>query len=319
MTVPGPFTMSQQAQDDFYGSRAELGHGLRGRRARGDHRPVRRRRGHRPARRAVHAGPPRARARVRPRRPEGRHRRHRRHAAPSTSASATRRSSTSARAATRSCPSWPPTEAARSPSRPPSPGSSSTCSTRCAGKTIILGVIDLSTDEVETPETVEARIRRAFPHTRDADRRAGLRHEVPAARRPRTASSRASSRARAAPPPKFRDPARLLAPRRQPPYGPAMPRIAAAVLVALALAAASAARRDLPRLRPHAARRRRPLPGQGRSRGHVTCREAKRAATRFCARACRSASPGPASAATAPSRGLLLARPRHGRARSTPG
>jgi 5-methyltetrahydropteroyltriglutamate--homocysteine methyltransferase len=31
-------------------------------------------------------------------------------------------------------------------------------------KTIILGVIDLSTDEVETPETVEGRIRRAFPH-----------------------------------------------------------------------------------------------------------------------------------------------------------
>src|SRR5919109_620573 len=25
MTVPGPFTMSQQAQDDYYGSRAELG------------------------------------------------------------------------------------------------------------------------------------------------------------------------------------------------------------------------------------------------------------------------------------------------------
>jgi 5-methyltetrahydropteroyltriglutamate--homocysteine methyltransferase len=34
-----------------------------------------------------------------------------------------------------------------------------------AGKTIILGVLDLSTDEVETPETVAARIRRAFPHT----------------------------------------------------------------------------------------------------------------------------------------------------------
>ena len=31
-------------------------------------------------------------------------------------------------------------------------------------KTIILGVIDLSTDEVETPETVADRIRRAFPH-----------------------------------------------------------------------------------------------------------------------------------------------------------
>jgi 5-methyltetrahydropteroyltriglutamate--homocysteine methyltransferase len=31
-------------------------------------------------------------------------------------------------------------------------------------KTIILGVLDLSTDEVETPETVAGRIRRAFPH-----------------------------------------------------------------------------------------------------------------------------------------------------------
>jgi 5-methyltetrahydropteroyltriglutamate--homocysteine methyltransferase len=36
-----------------------------------------------------------------------------------------------------------------------------------AGKTIILGVLDLSTEEVETPETVEERIRRAFPHTRE--------------------------------------------------------------------------------------------------------------------------------------------------------
>jgi 5-methyltetrahydropteroyltriglutamate--homocysteine methyltransferase len=33
------------------------------------------------------------------------------------------------------------------------------------GKTIILGALDLSTAEVETPETVAARIRRAFPHT----------------------------------------------------------------------------------------------------------------------------------------------------------
>jgi 5-methyltetrahydropteroyltriglutamate--homocysteine methyltransferase len=31
-------------------------------------------------------------------------------------------------------------------------------------KTVILGVLDLSTDEVETAETVAARIRRAFPH-----------------------------------------------------------------------------------------------------------------------------------------------------------
>ncbi|HEY6695053.1 MAG TPA: uroporphyrinogen decarboxylase family protein [Solirubrobacteraceae bacterium] len=33
-----------------------------------------------------------------------------------------------------------------------------------ASKTIILGVLDLSIDEVETPETVAGRIRRAFPH-----------------------------------------------------------------------------------------------------------------------------------------------------------
>jgi 5-methyltetrahydropteroyltriglutamate--homocysteine methyltransferase len=32
------------------------------------------------------------------------------------------------------------------------------------GKTIILGVLDLSTHEIETPETVAARIRRALPH-----------------------------------------------------------------------------------------------------------------------------------------------------------
>ena len=52
------------------------------------------------------------------------------------------------------------------------------------GKTIILGVIDLSTDEVETPETVEERIRRAFPHAGPERLVAapGLRHEVPPAR-----------------------------------------------------------------------------------------------------------------------------------------
>lgn len=37
------------------------------------------------------------------------------------------------------------------------------------GKTIILGVIDLSTHEIESPETVAARIRRALPHV-DADK-----------------------------------------------------------------------------------------------------------------------------------------------------
>jgi 5-methyltetrahydropteroyltriglutamate--homocysteine methyltransferase len=37
------------------------------------------------------------------------------------------------------------------------------------GKTIVLGVLDLSTHEIETPETVAGRIRRALPHV-DAER-----------------------------------------------------------------------------------------------------------------------------------------------------
>jgi 5-methyltetrahydropteroyltriglutamate--homocysteine methyltransferase len=37
------------------------------------------------------------------------------------------------------------------------------------GKTIILGVLDLSTHEIETPQTVAARIKRALPHV-DADK-----------------------------------------------------------------------------------------------------------------------------------------------------
>ncbi len=52
------------------------------------------------------------------------------------------------------------------------------------GKKIILGVIDLSSYEVESPEQVAARIRRALPYV-NAGRRhrcARLRHEVPATR-----------------------------------------------------------------------------------------------------------------------------------------
>ena len=52
------------------------------------------------------------------------------------------------------------------------------------GKTIILGVLDLSDMTIETPETVAARIRRALPLCagRAHRRRAGLRPEIPAAR-----------------------------------------------------------------------------------------------------------------------------------------
>ena len=57
VTVPGPFTMSQQAQNDYYGDREAAGLRLRRGRQRGGTRPVRRRRRHRPARRALPAGP----------------------------------------------------------------------------------------------------------------------------------------------------------------------------------------------------------------------------------------------------------------------
>ena len=52
------------------------------------------------------------------------------------------------------------------------------------GKTIILGVLDLSDMNIETPETVAARIRRALPHVAGRAHRGGarLRPEIPAAR-----------------------------------------------------------------------------------------------------------------------------------------
>ena len=56
ITVPGPFTMAQQAQNDYYPSERSGGDGLRRRGQRGDPRSVRRRRRRRADRRAVHAG-----------------------------------------------------------------------------------------------------------------------------------------------------------------------------------------------------------------------------------------------------------------------
>ena len=65
ITVPGPFTMAQQAQNDYYADAAAAAHGLRGGGERGDPRPVRGRRRRRADRRALHAGAAGAGARVR--------------------------------------------------------------------------------------------------------------------------------------------------------------------------------------------------------------------------------------------------------------
>ena len=163
VTLPGPFTMAQQAQNDFYERRGGPGPRLRRRRARGDARPLRRRRRHRPARRAVdgvarRAGPPlrAADARARLGRREG-------------------------TTALHICFGYP----AFVPDHPPaysflselaaSPVDQISIETAqsnldlgvldtLVGKTVILGVIALDTAEVETPETVAERIRRALPH-----------------------------------------------------------------------------------------------------------------------------------------------------------
>ncbi len=67
ITVPGPFTMSQQAQNDYYDDPAEMAYDYARRRQRRDPRPVPRRRRHRPDRRALHAGPPGESPRIWPR------------------------------------------------------------------------------------------------------------------------------------------------------------------------------------------------------------------------------------------------------------
>ena len=65
ITVPGPFTMSQQAQDDHYGDPRALALAYAEAVNAGGQGPVRGRRRHRPAGRAVHAGPAGAGPRVR--------------------------------------------------------------------------------------------------------------------------------------------------------------------------------------------------------------------------------------------------------------
>ena len=168
----------------FLQGRGGDGARLRRRGQRRDQGPVRGRRRHRADRRALHAGAAGQGARVRP---EGaqRARSTASTARPRcTSASAMPRSSTCGRRAIRSCRSSRTRRCSRSRSRPRSPKLDCAVLEKLPGKTIILGVLDLSDMTIETPETVAARIRRALPHVAaGADRRrAGLRPEIPAAR-----------------------------------------------------------------------------------------------------------------------------------------
>ena len=164
MTVPGPFTMSQQAQDDHYGDPAALGMAYARGRPGGDPRPVRGRRRRRPDRRALHAGAPRAGPRVRARRAEARDRRHRRH---DRGAHLLRLRGDHPRApeAYSFLPELAGTEIDQVSIETAQSGLDLAVLDALPDRTIILGVLDLSTEQVETPELVAERIARAFPHT----------------------------------------------------------------------------------------------------------------------------------------------------------
>ena len=163
MTVPGPFTMSQQAQNDFYDDEEEMALDyaaavnaeIKDLFAAGadivqidepymQARPEKARKfGLKALNRALEASPARPRC---------------------TSASAMRRSSTCGRRAIRSCRSWRTRRCGRFRSRPRSPKLDCAVLEKLPGKTIILGVLDLSDMTIETPEIV-ARASAARCHT----------------------------------------------------------------------------------------------------------------------------------------------------------
>jgi 5-methyltetrahydropteroyltriglutamate--homocysteine methyltransferase len=163
ITVPGPFTMSQQAQDDHYGSAAELGMAYAD--------AVREEIADLFAAGAdiVQVDEPYMQARPEPAREYG--------------LAALRRATDgfSGTTAVHICfgyaaiiherpsgysflPELAETECEQVSIETAQSGLALDVLDSLGSKTIILGVLDLSTDSVETPETVAERIRRAFPH-----------------------------------------------------------------------------------------------------------------------------------------------------------
>ena len=164
VTVPGPFTMSQQAQDDHYGDPRSVALAYAEAVQRGGAGPVRRRRRHRAARRALHAGAARAGPRVRPRGAQPGARRRGRH---DRRAHLLRLRRDHPRAASgysflpelADCPcDQVSIETAQS-------GLDPSVLKHLPGKTIMLGVLDLSDHAVETPEVVAERVRRGARRT----------------------------------------------------------------------------------------------------------------------------------------------------------
>ena len=127
MTVPGPFTMSQQAQNDFYDDEEETGARLCRRGQCRDQGPVRGRRRHRADRRALHAGASGKGAQVRAQGLQSRARRRRQARPRCISVSAMRRSSMCGRRAIRSCRNSRIPRCGRCRSRPRNRGSIVRC------------------------------------------------------------------------------------------------------------------------------------------------------------------------------------------------
>ena len=164
ITVPGPFTMSQQAQIEHYSDPAEAAMDYAAAVNAEIQDLFARRRGPRADRRAVHAGAagrgPRVRRRGAAAGARRRHRQDRR-------AHLLRVRRDHPRAAVGLL---VPGGAGRRPrrrwcrSRPRSRGSTSAVLRELSDKTVILGVLDLSTPEVESVDTVAGRVRRAFEY-----------------------------------------------------------------------------------------------------------------------------------------------------------
>ena len=183
MTVPGPFTMSQQAQNDFYKDEEEMALDyaaavnaeIKDLFAAGadvvqidepymQARPEKARKyGLAALNRALDGVTAQRRC---------------------TSASAMPRSSMCGRRAIRSCRNWKIRRCKQVSIETAQSSLDCAVLAKLPGKTIILGVLDLSDMTVETPETVAARIRRALPYVPAGAhrRRARLRAQVSAAR-----------------------------------------------------------------------------------------------------------------------------------------
>ena len=164
MTVPGPFTMSQQAQNDFYKDAGEMAldyaaavnEEIKDLFAAGADivqidEPY------------MQARPGEG-ARVRRRGGQARARRRHRHHGAAHLLRLCRDHPRRGRTATRSCPSSPTPPLKQISIETAQSNLDTSVLAKLPGKTIILGVIDLSDMNVETPEKVAERIRSALPY-----------------------------------------------------------------------------------------------------------------------------------------------------------